>query len=154
MSSIVNHWKLFGAFLIIGLFCSFGLRAALSGGDPTPPAEPRVAKRGQQNADERAPERPAELLIDLGNETCPVMGGAVDGKTYGEWNHIRVGYCCAGCDRKFLNDPEGLLDKAGIEWGEAAKAVQEYLAAKGEHKGHVLASIRKRWTVVQEPNGG
>lgn len=33
-----------------------------------------------------------ELLVDLGNEKCPVLGGAPDGKSYSVWNHLRIGH--------------------------------------------------------------
>ena len=141
---------LFIIFLIAGLFVSLGFRSM--GASPetdagAPPAEP------QQPVDAK-PETSAGLLIDLGNENCPVMGGEADGETYGEWKHLRVAYCCPGCDGKFQDDPEGVLDKAGIEWREAARAVSEYLAAGDEHKKHKLAAIRKRWKIVREPGGG
>ena len=132
--------KLFAIFLFVGLFVSLGLRAA-SG----PPAPERPSKQVEQ------PQPKAQgLLIDLGNENCPVMGGAVDGKTYGEWNNLRVGYCCPGCDGRFQKNAEQLLEDAGVEWRDAARAVEEYRAAPPEHKAHKLAAIRKRWTVVRE----
>ena len=145
-----QQWKLFAVFLFVGLFASFALRAA--GRDPID-----SKARSEPDPPEQAREPEAEsqgLLIDLGNENCPVMGGEADGETYGEWKHLRVAYCCPGCDGKFQDDPEGVLDKAGIEWREAARAVSEYLAAGDEHKKHKLAAIRKRWKIVREPGGG
>jgi hypothetical protein len=141
MNALATHWKLFAACLLVGLVAALGLRAALSGPVEEPPRE-------QEATAIPAPEA-SGLLVDLGNENCPVMGGAVDGKTYEEWNHLRVGYCCPGCDRKFLVDPEGVLDDAGIEWREAAAAVKKYRDASSEHKAHALAAIEKRWKVVR-----
>ncbi|MHC4957721.1 MAG: hypothetical protein ACYTGN_05040 [Planctomycetota bacterium] len=153
MNALLTHWKLFAAFLLIGLFASFGLRAAASGGTgATAPSEPERAPAPPPGT--KPKEAAKGLLIDVGNTTCPIMEGPVDGKTFGEWKHLRVGYCCAGCDEQFQEDPEALLDKTGAEWREAARAVDAYLAATGEHKQHLLAGIRKRWTVVREPNGG
>ena len=151
MNALLNHWKLFAAFLFLGLFLAFGARAALTT-EGAPPPSPQPAPPVHKH--EPAPVESKGLLIDLGNKMCPVMGGAVDGQTFLEWNHLRIGNCCAGCDRKFLKNPAGVLDGAGIEWREAEKAVQEYLDAGSKHKDHMLASIRKRWTVVREPSGG
>lgn len=153
MNALLTHWKLFATFLLLGLFVSFGLRA-------TGTAEKHSMKRSEaqprRDDDTRQPQAVAsgDLLLDLGNEACPIMGGDVDGKTYGEWNHLRIGYCCPGCDRKFQKDPEGALNETDIEWRAAAKAVEEYMAATGDHKEHKLAAIRKQWTVVREPSGG
>jgi hypothetical protein len=162
MNALLNHWKLFATFVVIGLFAAVGLRAAGSApGDSskhteseTRQAAPKPRPDSTKDTATAPKSESGDLLIDLGNDACPVMGGEVDGKTYGEWNHIRVGYCCPGCDRKFQKDPEGALDKFDIEWREAAKAVQGYMAATGDHKQHKLAAIRKRWTVVRKPSGG
>ncbi|MCA8998709.1 MAG: hypothetical protein KDA80_17040 [Planctomycetaceae bacterium] len=37
------------------------------------------------------------------NEKCPIMGGKVseDASTV-EWNGMTIGFCCDGCDDKFL----------------------------------------------------
>lgn len=35
------------------------------------------------------------------NETCPISGEPVDGKTYAKWNSSRIGLCCGGCLRQF-----------------------------------------------------
>lgn len=43
--------------------------------------------------------------------TCPVMGGPIDPEVYTEYEGKRVYFCCEGCDRKFLEDPEQYLDK-------------------------------------------
>ncbi len=44
-----------------------------------------------------------------------------------------------------------MLNKAGIEWREAAEAVRQYEAAEGEARKKILADIRKRWKVAREP---
>jgi Cu(I)/Ag(I) efflux system membrane fusion protein len=43
--------------------------------------------------------------------TCPVMGGPIDPKVYTEYKGKRVYFCCKGCDKKFLENPELYLDK-------------------------------------------
>lgn len=97
------------------------------------------------------PVAPAGTLVDLGNAKCPVMGGDVDGKTYTEWNGLRVGHCCPGCSEKLLADPAKVLDRAKIEWKTAADSVKAVDAAKGVERTKALAELKKKWTVVREP---
>lgn len=99
----------------------------------------------------KAPSAPAGLLVDLGNATCPVMGGEPDGKTWSEWNGLRVGHCCPGCTKRFLANPEALLDEAAPKWREAAAAVKGVNDAEGAAQKKALESLRKKWTVVREP---
>jgi len=90
------------------------------------------------------------LLVDLGNEKCPIMGGKVDGKTFSEWNGLRIGHCCPMCPEKLKADPEAALKKAGIEWKDAAAAVKKVSDAKTpEDREKALAALRKKWTVVE-----
>lgn len=88
------------------------------------------------------------ILVDLGNAKCPIMKKDVNGKTFAEWNGLRVGVCCGGCVKKILADPEKALDDAGIEWREAAELVAKANAATGEDREKLLAAIGKRWTIV------
>jgi hypothetical protein len=140
MTITLNQWKLFAVFLLIGLVVALGLRSSLGSADENqPPPEPEVS-RG--------------LLVDLRNSKCPIQGGAVDGSTYTEWNNLRVGFCCPGCDTQFLENPERVLDKSGIEWREAAEAIADYHASPAEHRRHKLAAIQRKWPVLRDPGGG
>ena len=98
-----------------------------------------------------APVEPDGLLIELGNETCPVMGGAVNGKTFTEWNGLRVGHCCPGCSKRFLANPEALLDEVAPDWRAAAAAVQSVNDAKGAAREKALTNLEKTWKVVRKP---
>jgi membrane fusion protein, copper/silver efflux system len=42
---------------------------------------------------------------------CPVMDGPIDPSVYVEYEGQRVYFCCKGCDKKFLANPEQYLDK-------------------------------------------
>lgn len=155
---ILNDWKRFLAFLLIGIFAAFGLRSAAKGpAAANPPIEKRQdtepEHRNHAGRDGSAAPRGAGLLVDLGNTRCPVMGGDVVDEHFIEWNHLRVGFCCPGCDGRFLKDPEKALDSTEVDWREAARAVEDYLFAEGAHKGHKLEEIRKRWKVLREPDG-
>lgn len=94
---------------------------------------------------------PTGTMIDLANANCPVRGGAVDGKTYSEWNGLRVGHCCPGCNEKFAADPEKYLNDAKIDWKAAADAAKAVDAAKGEDRAKALAELKRKWSVVREP---
>lgn len=99
----------------------------------------------------KKPIEPAGLLIDLGNEACPVMGGDVNGKTFTEWNGLRVGHCCPGCSKRFLANPEALLDEVAPDWRDAAAALKAVNEAKGAAQKKALTKLAKKWKVVREP---
>ncbi len=150
MNALQSNWKLLVACLLVGIFVAFGIRAATS--HPEKPKKQTMSMKSDATKPVAKP-KPTALLLDLGNTDCPVMNNAVDGKTYEEWNSLRVGFCCPGCDGPFGKDPAGVLDASGVKWREAVKAVEEYKAASGGHKQHLLAQIRKQWKVVREPAG-
>ncbi|MCU0725487.1 MAG: hypothetical protein MUE73_06830 [Planctomycetes bacterium] len=94
---------------------------------------------------------PTGLLVDLGNERCPIMGGKVDGKTFSEWEGLRIGHCCPGCTAALAKDPAAVLDRAKVDWREAAGAVKRVNEATGEARTKALAELRAKWKVVREP---
>ena len=108
----------------------------------------RVVRRP---SDERRADSSAGLLLDLANSKCPVMEGTVDGKTFSEWNGLRVGHCCPGCGTQFLRDPESLLDDVAPSWREAAAAVRRFGEADSAARARLLPELRSRWRVVREP---
>lgn len=61
---------------------------------------------GAPEQEVQAEETTPEGIIDLANETCPVMGGAVMEGEYLDWQGYRIHFCCAGCDADFLADPQ------------------------------------------------
>ena len=91
------------------------------------------------------------LLIDLGNTKCPVMGGQVDGVTYTEWSGLRIGHCCGGCSKALLSNPEKYLDKTGVKWRKALKAVEKVNAATGAERDKLLAALERSYEVVRSP---
>ncbi len=58
-------------------------------------------------------------VVDVGNKTCPVMGGPVDGEHFAVYKGKRYGMCCSGCEQEFLKDPEkyikALKEREGSE---------------------------------------
>ena len=137
----MKHVIPFVLFAMAGFAIALALRSAPEPKEPASTAQPKKP----------APPKPgADLLVDLGNEVCPVMKNEVDAESFVEWNHLKVGFCCPGCDKRFLKNPEKTLDDAGIEWREAAAAISAYMDASDEHKPHMLMKLKQRWKVVRQ----
>jgi len=112
--------------------------------------EKLLAKAAKKWTVVRKPAVPG-LLIDVGNTECPVMGGEPDGKTFSEWRGLRVNHCCGMCGKKFLANPEALLDEVAPNWRDAVAAVKSVNDAEGKDRKKALSALRKKWTVVREP---
>jgi YHS domain-containing protein len=63
--------------------------------------------------------RPA--VVDLQNAKCPIGGKKIDGKTFTDFQGVRVHFCCPGCDKKFQKDPASGLAKLGLKVTKGAK---------------------------------
>ena len=51
-------------------------------------------------------------------ETCPIMGGAINKSVYTDYKGKRVYFCCNGCPQAFLKEPDQYItqmESAGIE---------------------------------------
>ena len=136
--------SLFVVGLLIGAVVVFAVRAASQGGPqaaeptsthagheshesappgPAPvPDEPAPAPAPDEPAPAPAPEHAghgtgsgmeSDRLPE--NEICPVMGNEVDPDVYVDYKGRRIGFCCPGCDEKFLADPEKYLKKVDAE---------------------------------------
>ena len=61
------------------------------------------------------PAAPAETKevasAEIAQTVCPVMGGAIDKKSFTEYKGKKVYFCCAGCKEKFEKEPEKYLAK-------------------------------------------
>jgi hypothetical protein len=107
------------------------------------------------SAPEASPKEEAKgFLLDLGNEKCPIMGNKVNGRTWSEWNGLRVGHCCPPCIEDFLANPEKALDEAGIEWRDAARIVAEVNDARGNARQKLLAEAKEKYGIVRMPEDG
>lgn len=59
---------------------------------------------GCESADKTEAAAPASMGVV--NSTCPIMAGRPvksDTTTYVEYNGVKVGFCCTGCDTKWEN---------------------------------------------------
>lgn len=120
-------------------------------GEPAPQSEPEKKADAGEPAAPTLPAAPNGVLLDLGNATCPVMQGDVDAETFTEWNGLRVGHCCPGCSKRFLKDPETLLDEVAPKWREALAAAKAIETASGAEREKALAAAQKRWKVIRSP---
>jgi hypothetical protein len=138
----VRRWRLAATAAVVPLVAAGWLGAPLWAGDH--------AGHGAQPAAEQ--KEAVGLLIDLGNTKCPgPMGGKPDGRTFSEWNGLRIGHCCGMCPAKFMAAPERSLKQAKVEWAEAAAAVKKVNDAKGAARAKAREELKKKWTVVREP---
>ena len=51
------------------------------------------------------------VVLESVQKKCPVMGGDIDKKVFIDYKGRRIYFCCAGCEEKFLADPEKYLNK-------------------------------------------
>jgi Cu(I)/Ag(I) efflux system membrane fusion protein len=72
-------------------------------GGVMPPSHEHAGRSSSQQAAEAPPK--------IVQTTCPVMGGPIDPNVYTEYKGKRVYFCCKGCDKKFLENPEQYIDK-------------------------------------------
>jgi hypothetical protein len=146
-----------GTFLLgalVGAAIALGVRAAILDHDSGKGHD----HSGMQMKEQPEPSSPSEpvakgFLIDLGNENCPIMGRPVNGKTWSEWNGLRIGHCCPPCRKDFAADPEKALDEAGIDWRKAAEMVKAVKAASGPERERLLEEAKEQFTVVRMPEG-
>jgi hypothetical protein len=77
------------------------------------------------------PSEPVNTVATV-NEYCPIMGGKVseDGGTV-EWNDKTIGFCCDGCDEKWL----ALSDEEKAEKLAAAQVKAESDTGHDDHHG-------------------
>lgn len=91
---------------------------AKPGSDRVPPPPPASA----------GPSDIGNASIDIGNATCPVMGGKSKPAVFTLYHGMKVHFCCAGCDKKFQADPAGYLAKMRTD-PAVAKKIDEAEAA-------------------------
>ena len=144
---------------LVGAALALGVRAViLNVDDDGHGAHDAPKDHSTHTSGMKMPDAPAEaeakgFLLDLGNEKCPIMGNAVNGKTWSEWNGLRIGHCCPPCVEDLLADPEKALADAGIEWREAAKLVAAVEVARGEERKRLIAEAEEKYGVVRMPVG-
>lgn len=51
------------------------------------------------------------ITAQILQKTCPVMGSAINTSMFTEYKGKKVYFCCAGCEEKFVKEPEKYLAK-------------------------------------------
>ena len=77
----------------------------------------------------------AEDAKNKPNQTeCPIMGGKINKEVYTDYNGQWFYFCCGGCDKTFLNDPDTYLKKMKAEGVvlEDAPIMQEKCPVSGK----------------------
>ena len=80
---------------------------------------------------------------EAGNqEICPVMGGKINKEVYTDYNGKRIYFCCAGCEKTFLKDPQKYMkamNDQGVVLEDASCPVSEKTA-----KADVMTEFKGR----------
>lgn len=55
---------------------------------------------------------------------CPIMGGTINKDVFIDYNGMRIYFCCPGCEKTFMEDPEKYLMQMRAE-GVAPESIEE-----------------------------
>lgn len=111
---------------------------ATGAGTPTSrPAAPSVS----------AGDPPDEIVLDVTNPSCPVMGGQTDHEVHAEWEGLRVRFCCPGCEGQFLQEPARFLSDLGVDHESARTALDRYREAGESERRDLLEELQEVFTV-------
>ena len=81
--------------------------------------------------DTSMPAKPAAPPALHGQTLCPVMGKPIDSTQYTDIQGQRVYFCCAGCPKTFLADPDKYFKHAAAE-GVLFQNIQKRCPVSGE----------------------
>lgn len=70
-------------------------------------------------------EKKAKIHTVKPQEKCPIKGGELDKKVYTDYKGQRIYYCCPGCDKTFLKNPEKYLKQMEADGITPAKLQSE-----------------------------
>ena len=63
---------------------------------------------------------------------CPIMGGEIDKSTYVDYAGKRVYFCCPGCKKPFLENPEKYIKEMESKGVHLDKAHQDKTGDSGK----------------------
>lgn len=155
--NLVRDLSWFAAFLVFGVFVGLGVRSLGTRESARPDSDRDPAPATDHSLHAAPPPAPPAptgegFVVDLGNETCPILKGPVNGKAFVVWNGVRVGLCCPPCSKELLEAPERRLDEAGIEWRPAVEVAAALNGASDEERPGLLSEAKKGFHVL-EPSG-
>jgi YHS domain-containing protein len=92
---------------VVVALASLAVLVAFSGcGRRQPPAHEH--HEGHDHASMAAPATQAAVAEQT---TCPIMGSAINKAIFVEYKGEKVYFCCKGCDKVFLENPEQYVAK-------------------------------------------
>ena len=68
---------------------------------------------GKKEETKKSPAAAVQAMVE--QQTCPVMGGAVDKQYYADYNGRRIYFCCPMCKGEFEKDPAKYVAKVDEE---------------------------------------
>jgi hypothetical protein len=84
------------------------------------------------------------------NKECPIGEEAIDGESFADYDGHTIGFCCGGCDKKFLawsKDKKDAFVKASL-------AGQEAITKKAPDKKNVVVAPNEPYTLETCPVSG
>ena len=74
-------------------------------------------------------------IIEVNNNTCPVMGGKAKDEYYTIYNGYKVTFCCPGCEQSFNSNPKEYLKKLGVDLTNNTNK-KSVASEKHDHSAH------------------
>ncbi|MEZ6232919.1 MAG: hypothetical protein R3B68_01905 [Phycisphaerales bacterium] len=106
------------------LCCAAPCLALLAGAAATATPQTQAKAQSQPAARDTAPP--------IVNANCPVAGSPIDGTTFVEFEGVRVGFCCPGCDSRF-EGWDAQRKRAFIAEARAAQPHDDHHEDHGDH---------------------
>ena len=107
---VAKKKRLMTVLLVVG-FVFVGLTMLSGCGEKEPAPEPNEPNEPNDANTAMTTEAGKEIAATE-QTTCPVMeGNKINEKYFVEYMGKKVYFCCAGCDEKFLADPEKYIAK-------------------------------------------
>ena len=82
-------------------------------------------------------------LTVIPQKNCPVKGGEIDKEVYTDFKGQRIYYCCPGCDKKFLENPDKYLSAMKDEGVSPAKLQSVCPVTGDELDGDIFANTKE-----------
>lgn len=72
-------------------------------------------------------------------EKCPIKGGKIDKDVYSDYKGHRIYYCCPGCDKTFLKNPDKYISQMKADGVSPAKLQSECPVSGDEIDDEIFA---------------
>jgi len=104
-----------GKYYVVKSGLKAGEQIVVNGNFKIDSAMQLAAKPSMMNMEQHNHTEPVkEEIIDLKNKKCPVMGGDTIKDAFVIYEGKKIYFCCPGCDKTFLQDPEKYLKKLEV----------------------------------------